>query len=98
MTPHNSSATEQKEINQIGEILEDGQRVVVQVTKEPISTKGPRVTMHPTIAGRFLVIIPYSLQVSLSRKIENEEEKVRLTTVLEKLVASNKIGIIVYRI
>ena len=93
--PINGSTTiEQKEVNQIGSILEDGQNIIVQITKEPISTKGPRVTMYPTIAGRFLVIVPYSLQVSLSRKIKCEEEKHRLTNILEKLVTSNKMGVI----
>lgn len=85
---------EERQVNQIGEILRDGQQIVVQVTKEPIGTKGPRVTMHPTIAGRFLVLVPFTMQVSLSRKIENEEERTRLTSIIEKLVTQAKIGLI----
>ena len=58
----------------------------MQVAKEPISTKGPRLTTEITIAGRYMVLVPFSNKVSVSQKIESNEEKKRL----KKLVQSIK--------
>ena len=70
----------------IDEVMEGGKCVLVQVAKEPISTKGPRLTTELTIAGRYMVLVPFSDKVSVSQKIESQEERKRL----KKLVQSIK--------
>ncbi len=55
-----------------------GQEIIVQVTKEPISSKGPRLTAEISLPGRFLVYMPGSSRVGVSRKIEDSEERSRL--------------------
>jgi ribonuclease G len=62
----------------ITDVLSANQSVLVQVVKEPISTKGPRITAELSFAGRFLVLVPFSDRVSVSQKIEEKEEKDRL--------------------
>ena len=69
----------------INEILKTGQELLVQVTKEPISTKGPRLTTEISIAGRFLVLIPFADKVSVSQKIKTEEERVRLKQLIQSI-------------
>jgi ribonuclease G len=79
----------EKEINKDGvvtDILSSNQSVLVQVVKEPISTKGPRISSELSLAGRFIVLVPFSDRVSISQKIESKEEKDRL----KKLVHSIK--------
>jgi ribonuclease G len=72
-----------------------GQSLLVQVTKEPIGTKGPRVTRQISIAGRFLVYMPYASKVGVSRKIENREERGRLRQMVQKLLPKRQGGVIV---
>src|SRR5580765_7842966 len=62
-----------------------GSEVVLQVTKGPISTKGPRITTNISLAGRYLVLMPYSDQSGISRKIEDPKERERLRTILQRL-------------
>jgi len=78
----------------ITDVLTQGQTVIVQVTKEPISTKGPRLAAEISLAGRNLVLIPYSDKVSISSKIESQEEKNRLKALLQSIKPRNY-GIIV---
>ncbi len=78
----------------ITDVLTQGQTVIVQITKEPISTKGPRLASEISLAGRNLVLIPFSDKVSVSSKIENVEEKNRLKTLLQSIKPRN-FGIIV---
>jgi ribonuclease G len=78
----------------ITDVLTTGQTVIVQVTKEPISTKGPRLASEISLAGRNLVLIPYSDKVSVSSKIESIEEKNRLKTLLQSIKPRNY-GVIV---
>jgi ribonuclease G len=78
----------------ISDVLTQGQTVIVQITKEPISTKGPRLASEISLAGRNLVLIPYSDKVSVSSKIESQEEKNRLKTLLQSIKPRNY-GIIV---
>lgn len=59
-------------------LLREGQDVIVQVAKEPLGTKGARLTCHATLAGRFLVFMPTVDHVGVSRKIESREERARL--------------------
>lgn len=78
----------------ITDVLTQGQTVIVQVTKEPISTKGPRLSAEISLAGRNLVLIPYSDKVSISSKIESQEEKNRLKSLLQSIKPRNY-GVIV---
>ncbi len=62
----------------IGDVLSAKQTVLVQVVKEPISTKGPRLSSEISLAGRYMVLMPFSDRVSISQKIEDRAEKNRL--------------------
>lgn len=78
----------------ISEIFAPGDSVLVQITKEPIHTKGPRITSEISIAGRFLVLVPFSNRVSISQKIKSKPERERLTNILEGL-APEGFGVII---
>lgn len=69
----------------IQNVLASGQDIMVQVTKEPISTKGPRISSEISLAGRFLVLAPFNSKVSVSRNIKSAEEKDRLKKIGEKI-------------
>ncbi len=69
----------------IQDILEVGQEVIVQITKEPISTKGPRLTGDISFPGRYLVLIPFCDKVSVSSKIKSSEEKTRLKQLIQSI-------------
>ena len=70
----------------IGNVINANQQILVQIAKEPISTKGPRITTEISLAGRYLVLIPFSDKISVSQKIKTTDEKTRL----KKLIASIK--------
>src|SRR5471032_198954 len=72
-----------------------GAEVLVQVTKGPISTKGPRITTNISLAGRYLVLMPYSDQSGISRKIEDPKERDRLRKILKDLSIPEGMGVIV---
>ena len=74
----------------IESFLREGDEVIVQVSKEPISTKGPRVTRHITIAGRYIVYMPFIEHTGVSRRIENEEERARLKDALNEIRLEGK--------
>lgn len=78
----------------ISDTLTVGQHIVVQVSKEPISTKGPRLTTEITFTGRFIVLIPFSNKISISQKIKSTEEKMRLRQLIESIKPKN-FGVIV---
>jgi ribonuclease G len=69
----------------IEELLKPGQEITVQVIKEPIGTKGPRVTTHITLPGRHLVLLPNADYVGISRRIEDENEREKLKKTAEKI-------------
>ena len=69
----------------IDSVLTSKQNVLVQVTKEPISTKGPRISSELSIAGRFLVLVPFSDRVSVSQKIKDPAEKDRLKRLIQSI-------------
>ncbi len=69
----------------INDVLKTGQDILVQIAKEPISTKGPRLTAEISIAGRFLVLIPFADKVSVSQKIKTEEERIRLRQLIQSI-------------
>ena len=71
-----------------------GSEIIVQVTKGPIGTKGPRVTTNLVLPGRFLVLLPNSDQSGISRKIESAEERQRLKQILRKLTIPEGMGVI----
>src|SRR5512140_2184719 len=80
----------------IQELLKRGQTILVQVSKEPIGTKGPRVTAQVSIPGRFLVYMPTaSPKVGVSRKIESREERLRLRAMVQKILPKDVGGVIV---
>ena len=70
----------------VADELKRGEARIVQVTKEPIGTKGPRVTAQISLAGRFLVYMPFASKVGVSRKIENREQRAKLREMVSKLV------------
>ena len=78
----------------ISDLLSAGDQLLVQVAKEPISTKGPRLTTELSFTGRFLVLIPFSDKVSISSKIKSTEEKVRLRHLISS-IKPNGFGVIV---
>jgi ribonuclease G len=79
----------------IQDLIEKGERVIVQATKEPISTKGPRVTSHISLPGRFLVFTPGSKHLGVSRKIEDREERARLRALASEVVPEGAGGVII---
>jgi ribonuclease G len=79
----------------IQDLIQKGERVLVQVSKEPISTKGPRVTTHISMPGRFLVYMPGSRHIGVSRKIETREERSRLRTLAKEVVPDGEGGVII---
>ena len=68
----------------IEDLLKEGQEILVQVVKEPLGTKGARLTSHVTMAGRFLVFMPTVDHVGVSRKIESREERSRLRGIVRE--------------
>lgn len=78
----------EEDINKDGkieEVLKPGQELIVQVAKEPISTKGPRISSEISIPGRYLVLLPFSERISLSSKIEDKEERSRLKRLIQSI-------------
>ncbi|MFH1321624.1 MAG: Rne/Rng family ribonuclease [Bacteroidota bacterium] len=87
----------EKELDKGGKIsstLSSNQHVLVQITKEPISTKGARISSEISLAGRYLVLIPFSDKVSISQKISNIEERNRLKRLMQSIKPKN-FGIII---
>ena len=78
----------------ICDVLKEGQQILVQVSKEPVGSKGARVTTNITIPGRYTVLMPYVEYVGVSRRIENEEERDRLKKIASR-VKSKNMGMIV---
>jgi len=78
----------------IVDVLKTGQKLLVQIVKEPISTKGPRMCSELSIAGRYLVLVPFSERVSVSQKIMDPQEKERLKR-LVKSIKPKGFGVII---
>lgn len=92
-----SKATKQPILPKDGSVqntLKPGQEVLVQIVKEPISTKGPRLTGDISFAGRFLVLVPFGEKVSVSSKIKSGEERSRLKQIVQAAKPKNY-GVIV---
>lgn len=78
----------EKDIDKNGKIndaIKSNQSILVQVVKEPISTKGPRISSELSLAGRYIVLVPFSDRISISQKIESKEEKDRLKRLVQSI-------------
>lgn len=78
----------------ISDQLQPGQELMVQIVKEPISSKGPRLTTEITLTGRYMVLIPFCDKISISQKIKTTEEKMRLRQLVESIRPKN-FGVII---
>ncbi|HYG37402.1 MAG TPA: Rne/Rng family ribonuclease [Cytophagales bacterium] len=83
-----------EKLGKISQVLSRNQQILVQVVKEPISTKGPRLSCEISLAGRYIVLVPFSNTVSVSKKISNSEERQRLLRLLSSIRPEN-FGIII---
>ena len=86
---------EEEKKQSIAAMLKKGDEVLVQVVKEPISTKGARLTAHISIPGRFLVLMPFDNRIGLSKRIEDHKERDRIRKIIEELKLPKDIGFIV---
>jgi len=93
--PRQREVRSRRQLPDISDILKKGQTLLVQVTKEPISTKGCRVTAQISLPGRFLVYMPYASKVGVSRKIENKELRNRLRDMVSAHLPKDAGGMIV---
>jgi ribonuclease G len=84
-----------KNTDPIEKVLSEGQEIICQVVKEPLGSKGPRISMGPKIPGRYLVLMPDSKHIGISRRIEDEAERSRLTSMVEKYVNPDEYGVII---
>ena len=92
-----AKATHQPDLKKDGSVantLKKDQEVLVQIVKEPISTKGPRLTCELSFAGRYLVLMPFYDKVSVSTKIKSSEERARLKQLIQSIKPKN-VGVIV---
>ena len=88
---------QEKDIEKSGKItqvLTSGQQIVLQIAKEPISTKGPRITTELSFPGRYLVLLPFSNKISISQKIKSKEERNRLRRLILSIKPEN-FGVII---
>ena len=92
--PKMSLLPEISKTGKISEFLTNNQLVMVQVAKEPISTKGPRITSEITIAGRYLILIPFTEKINVSQKVKSSEERRRLRRIINDMKPKN-FGVIV---
>ncbi len=83
-----------EKVGNASDVLKVGQPILVQVTKEPISTKGPKLTCDLSIAGRYLVLTPFTNKISISQKIRSNAERSRLRRLLQSIRPQN-FGVIV---
>ena len=82
-------------IKDIPKLYPIGSEIVIQITKGQIGTKGPRTTTNIALAGRFLVLMPFSGQLGISRKIEDKQERSRLKGILRDLTLPEGMGVII---
>lgn len=69
----------------ISDVMQAGQHILVQIAKEPISSKGPRLTTEISFTGRYMVLIPFGDKISISQKIKSTEEKIRLRQLISSI-------------
>ena len=78
----------------ISDIVKKGQEVLVQVEKEPLGTKGARLTTHISFPGRYLVLMPTSKRHGVSRKIKDDKERLRIKTILNEIKLPEEMGLV----
>ncbi len=78
----------------INQVLSPGQEIMVQVTKEPIGTKGPKITCRVSLPGRYYVFLPYDSRINISRRINDQKERTRLKDITKNLI-DNQHGVII---
>jgi ribonuclease G len=78
----------------ITDVISASQHILVQVAKEPISSKGPRLSAEVTLAGRFIVLVPFSEKISVSQKIKDHKERDRLRDIMQSIKPKN-FGVII---
>ncbi|RED98958.1 Rne/Rng family ribonuclease [Marinoscillum furvescens] len=81
-------------LGKINQVLTKNQKILVQVVKEPISTKGPRLSCELSIAGRYLVLVPFSKAVNVSKRISDSNERKRLSRLISSIKPEN-FGVII---
>src|ERR1035441_5253659 len=81
--------TEKSALPSISDLLKEGQEIIVQIAKEPLGTKGARITSHIALPGRFLVYMPTVDHIGVSRKIPSDDERLRL----KRIMQNNRTGI-----
>lgn len=84
-----------REKQHIEDLIKEGQEILVQVSKSPLGTKGARITSNISLPGRFLVLMPTSTHIGISRRIEDEDERTRLKDMVTRLANGDQIGYIV---
>ena len=87
----------EKDINKLGkmsQVLAKGQQILVQVVKEPISTKGPRLSCELSLAGRYMVLVPFSNTINISKKVTDGDERKRLHRLISSIKPEN-FGVII---
>ena len=97
LAPMAKAAAQQSALEKVGniqDVLELGQEVMVQIIKEPINTKGPRLTAELSFAGRYIVLMPFDDKVNVSTKIKSKEERARLKQLIQSIKPRN-FGVIV---
>ncbi|MCF8236250.1 MAG: Rne/Rng family ribonuclease [Bacteroidales bacterium] len=91
---HFSLEKDIEKMGKINQVLKTGMQITVQIAKEPISTKGPRITSELTFPGRYLVLVPFSSKISISQKIKSAEERNRLKRLIQSIKPKN-FGVII---
>ncbi len=94
-TPPNASGVEPASPPSISSMLHEGQQVLVQVVKDPLGTKGARLTTQITIPSRYLVLMPYSDSIGVSTRIEDAEERERLRELVMQERGESRMGYII---
>ncbi|MFA5419229.1 MAG: Rne/Rng family ribonuclease [Bacteroidales bacterium] len=96
LTSHEEMVPEKdiEKTGKINQVLVSGQQILVQIAKEPISTKGPRITTEISFPGRFIVLLPFSNKISISQKIRSKEERNRLKRLIMS-IKPNNYGVII---
>jgi ribonuclease G len=90
-----SGGRSDKNATSISDLITEGQEILVQVAKSPIGTKGARITTHTSLPGRFLVLMPTSKHIGVSRRIEDDLERSRLKEMVSELRNGEQLGYIV---
>ena len=92
--PHFTMLPDIDKAGKVSDVVASNQKILVQIAKEPISTKGARITSEISIPGRFIVLVPFSNKVNVSQKIKSAEERKRLKEILVSIKPKNY-GIII---